>query len=180
MSYPKPAGAPRGLCLSLRSVPGTVGRPACVPGHGTSATPKFDPQCVVPDRPHPALMTLAVALGGACGAVSRFTVAEAVARWRPGFPWLATLAVNLAGCLLIGAAMTLFAERPAVPPLLRVLAVTGFLGSLTTFSTFGYESLWLARDQRRVDLALLAVALNVCGGLLAVWLGRRAVLAVIG
>ena len=133
----------------------------------------------MPDRPHPALLTLAVALGGACGAVTRFAVAELVARRQPGSPWLATLAVNLAGCLLIGAAMAVVVERPAVPPLLRVLAVTGFLGSLTTFSTFGYETLWLAGTQRRGDLALLVIGLNVAGGLLAVWAGRRAVMALL-
>ena len=134
----------------------------------------------MPDRPHPALLTLAVAAGGACGAVSRFAVAAAVARWRPGSPWLATLAVNVAGCLLIGAAMAVVVERPGTSPLLRMLAVTGFLGSLTTFSTFGYETLWLAADGRRVGLATLVVGLNVCGGLAAVWVGRRAVLAWLG
>lgn len=119
------------------------------------------------------LNLLAVAAGAAIGAVLRYLIgAWAAARLGSAFPY-GTLAVNLAGCLLIGALLALAAERGMAEPL-RLLIVTGLLGGFTTFSAFGYESYSLiVRGQWQ--LALLYVVVSVLGGLLLVVLGAWAV-----
>ncbi|QDT16109.1 fluoride efflux transporter CrcB [Alienimonas californiensis] len=119
-----------------------------------------------------ALLIVAVAVGGAAGAVCRFLVSRAAAERFPVHPWLGTLAVNLAGCFLIGLAMYAAAERGRLSPATRGLIVTGFLGGLTTFSTFGQEAVSLVRGER-LPIALLHVGANVLGGLALVWAGRR-------
>jgi CrcB protein len=81
-----------------------------------------------------------------------------------------TLIVNLAGCLVIGAlAGLLAADRLAMRPHWREFVFVGLLGGFTTFSTFGLDTLALARTQP--GAALLNVAMHVAGGLLAVWIG---------
>ena len=85
------------------------------------------------------------------------------------FPW-GTLLVNLSGCLLIGVLMTLAEERDYFNREARLLLVVGFLGSYTTFSTFGWETVALLREN---DLGRAAgnVALSTGAGLVGVWLG---------
>jgi len=83
---------------------------------------------------------LAIGIGAVIGAWLRWGLAYWLnARW-PMLP-LGTLVANLAGGYLIGVAIALFGMHPAVPPFWRLMVVTGFLGSLTTFSTFSAESL---------------------------------------
>ncbi|GAA0507015.1 putative fluoride ion transporter CrcB 2 [Saccharopolyspora subtropica] len=105
-------------------------------------------------------MTFAlVALGGAMGACLRFLTDRWVqARHDTGFPW-GTLVVNAVGSLLLGllTGATLFGA-PAPTALVGV----GFCGALTTFSTFGYESVRLLTDGAR-----LFAVLNVVGSVLA-------------
>jgi CrcB protein len=86
------------------------------------------------------------------------------------FPF-GTLAVNVLGCLLIGALMALAVERESLSPNLRLLLVTGVLGGFTTFSAFGYETLALAMIERQPLLALANVATEVVLGLVAAWSG---------
>ena len=117
------------------------------------------------------LSTLAVAAGGATGAVLRYLVGLAVLRWHPDAGPLGTLSVNIAGCFLIGLLMP-FIERQSLPVLAAPLLVTGLLGGLTTFSTFGHETIALATVRHRPDLALLNAAANLLIGLAAVYLGR--------
>lgn len=115
---------------------------------------------------------LVVGCGGFIGAVCRALLAKAVQDRAAGdFP-AGTLAVNLLGCFIIGLLMVA-AEREArfMTPEAKALLVTGLLGSLTTFSTFGHETLMLMRDQH-YSLALSNVLTNVCTGLLAVAGGR--------
>ncbi|MNZ76966.1 putative fluoride ion transporter CrcB [compost metagenome] len=113
---------------------------------------------------------LAVAAGGAAGSLLRFAVANWVtAHWPQHFYW-ATLAVNLAGCLLIGYLYGVFLLRPEVPLALRAGLVVGFLGGLTTFSSFSLDTLRLLESGQPVT-ALGYVGLSVCGGLLATWVG---------
>lgn len=91
----------------------------------------------------------------------------------PGRPMpLATLAVNLAGCLAIGMAGQYLAggPSPAVAPVVRHGLVIGFLGALTTFSAFGWDSVELLQKGHG-GLALANIGANVVVGLLAVWLG---------
>lgn len=86
------------------------------------------------------LQVLAVATGAVCGALLRWWAGLWLNAHWAGFP-LGTLLVNCAGGLLIGVALFWFAHHPN--ELLRLLAVTGFLGGLTTFSSFSGESLAL-------------------------------------
>ncbi|MEO0715400.1 MAG: fluoride efflux transporter CrcB [Planctomycetota bacterium] len=114
-----------------------------------------------------------VALGGALGATARFAVSLAFARPGFGFPY-ATLAVNTAGCLLLGFGMAWIVHRPGPDSLaseiLRLGLGLGFLGAFTTFSTFGYETLSLMQQGKPAS-AGLNVAANVIASLAAVALG---------
>ena len=133
-----------------------------------------------PADPPTWLLLLAVAVGGAAGACCRFGVGLLAAAAVPRHVWLGTLAVNLTGCLLIGFATYAAAERGGLGPTGRAVAVTGFLGGLTTFSTFGQEAVSLGRGEEGLPVAALHVSLNVGGGLLLVWCGRRLAAAVFG
>lgn len=87
---------------------------------------------------------LVIALGGALGAVSRFLLSGLVdTTMGRNFPF-GTLAVNVLGSFLIGVAFVWLASR-ADSSLARDIVVTGFLGSLTTFSTFSIQTLQLAQ-----------------------------------
>ncbi len=118
---------------------------------------------------------LAVAVGGGLGSGVRYLTS--FGGWRlfgPGFP-AATLVVNLVGCLLIGVAFALAEERGAFGPLTRVFLMTGFLGGLTTFSTFALETVDYAH-LGSTGVALVNILANNVGGLLMViagmWLVR--------
>jgi CrcB protein len=117
---------------------------------------------------------LAVGLGGFFGAVARYGLSGFVHRYlNSSFP-TGTLLVNTLGCLLMGALMSLVEQRQFLGPGARVFVMIGILGSFTTFSTFGYETLAMVRDGE-YPLALGNVSANVFLGLLAVWLGWTAV-----
>ena len=116
---------------------------------------------------------IAVCLGGAAGALARYMITGAVHRRYPEllpFPF-GTLVVNVLGCLVIGILMALVVERDLLPENVQLLLVTGFLGSLTTFSTFGYETLQLFSDNN-LRFAFWNVAANVCCGFAAVFTGH--------
>lgn len=90
------------------------------------------------------------------------------------FPW-GTAVVNVGGCFLIGFLMTLALEISAMRPEVRLFLVTGILGGLTTFSTFGYETVRFVQEGASVA-ALANLGLNLVAGLAAVmagtWLAR--------
>ena len=123
---------------------------------------------------------LIVGVGGFVGAVTRYAVNGAVQRrFPPGtlaLP-LATLVVNVAGCFAIGVLMALVAEKHLLSRNAQLLLATGFLGSLTTFSAFGYETVELLRGHE-IRFAAWNVGTNLVLGLAAVWLGRAVVHAV--
>ena len=111
---------------------------------------------------------LLVALGGGAGAAARFGVSQALAG-RGGFPW-ATLAINVAGSLLLGILMGAFPSAEAWR--VRALLTAGFCGGFTTFSAFSYEMLLLL--QRGSPAAALGYAGgSVALGVLAAWVGLR-------
>ena len=113
---------------------------------------------------------LLVALGGAIGSVTRYaTSVWAAGRLGADFPY-GTLIVNVVGCYIIGFFMVLVTERYIAQPYWRLLVTTGFLGGLTTFSSFSYESFALAQEGS-LDLAFYNVIANILIGFFATWLG---------
>ncbi len=122
--------------------------------------------------------SLLVGLGGALGALTRFAGVAAVnhlverVAGVPGdrFPF-GTLLVNVMGCLVVGVVMGWHQHADRAPTdTLRLLVLIGFLGSLTTFSTFGAETIRLMQEHR-TGLALANIALSLTLALLAVVLG---------
>ena len=113
---------------------------------------------------------LAVAAGGALGAVLRYYLGSTVlGRVAAPFP-TATFVINVTGSFVIGFFLTLATERVHMSPHLRLAVAVGFVGAYTTFSTFEYETAKLIEDGD-VTRALLNVVLSFVVGLLAVWLG---------
>ena len=115
---------------------------------------------------------LAVAFGGALGCVLRYLVSiwltPTTSEPSP-FP-LATFVVNLAGAFLIGLLAFGVKEAKALPDTAWLLLVTGFLGGLTTFSTYCNETFQLLRQNQFGWAALYCVS-SMLLGLLGVWLG---------
>jgi CrcB protein len=112
-----------------------------------------------------------VGAGGFLGSVSRYAVSGLVYRilGNPYFPY-GTLAVNVAGCLLIGFLGGLAESRQLFNPEMRLLVFIGFIGGFTTFSTFGYEVFGFARDGQIIS-SLINILLHVILGIGATWLG---------
>lgn len=111
------------------------------------------------------MTVLLVALGAAVGAPLRYLTDLAVQRWLgAAFPW-GTLVVNVAGSFVLG-----FAVGLPAPPAVAAVVGTGFCGALTTYSTFGYETLRLARAGRRRH-AVVNVLGSVAAGLSAAYAG---------
>ena len=109
----------------------------------------------------PWASVLAVTVGAALGALLRWWASLALNATWAGFP-LGTLAVNCGGGLMIGAALAWFEHLPN--DTLRLLLVTGFLGGLTTFSSFSGESLFLLQ-RGQWALALAHTLAHVVGSL---------------
>ena len=114
---------------------------------------------------------LAVGAGGCIGAVLRYVVSLASARWfGTALPW-GTLIVNAAGGLLIGLLMELSIATDLISPGMRLFLVTGILGGLTTFSTFSHETMSLI-GEGSYGLAALNTGLNLVLAFGGVALGR--------
>ncbi len=115
---------------------------------------------------------LLIGFGGFIGSVLRYLAGGYVQQASKSidFPF-GTLAVNLIGCFIIGFLAQLAEERGVFTTQSRLFVFTGFLGGFTTFSSFGNETLNLARDSQMLS-ALTNVGANVILGLFAVWLGR--------
>lgn len=90
---------------------------------------------------------LSISVGAALGALLRWGLAGRFNPLHPSLP-LGTLAANLIGGYLIGIAVAYFADRPDLSPQLRLFVVTGFLGGLTTFSTFSAEVVMQIHEAR--------------------------------
>ncbi len=106
----------------------------------------------------------------------------ALARWQLGLwlnagavlPW-GTLAANLLGGYLVGVCVAVFQAMPELDPVWRMALVTGFLGALTTFSSFSAEVVQMLQAQRYA-LALGTTALHLVGSLLLTTLGIKSAL----
>ena len=104
-------------------------------------------------------LILTIGLGGAIGAITRYMIGIWMLAWLPNKPYIATLIVNVLGSLLI-ALFYLISSFFDIKDSLRLLFVVGFLGSLTTFSTFSYEFITMI-NQRSYVLATTYVILNL-------------------
>jgi fluoride exporter len=116
-----------------------------------------------------------IVVGGALGAVARYSLANWVyRRTGTGFPW-GTLVVNVVGCFLLGAVMTGVAESSLHVQVGAFVAI-GFLGDFTTFSTFTYETVMLLRHRewtRVLAYQLGSVVLGVLAVVAGMLLGAR-------
>jgi fluoride exporter len=119
---------------------------------------------------------IAVAAGGALGALARYLVGTwAAARWGSAFPW-GTLLINVSGSLLLGAFSAWFARRAGLPAELRLFVAVGFCGAYTTFSTFSLDTITLAQSgawTASLTNALLTNALCLVASVLGVFVGAR-------
>lgn len=118
----------------------------------------------------------AICVGASVGALARW----GLALWlTPGglLPW-GTLAANLIGGYLIGVCIAVFQTMPQLDPVWRLMLVTGFLGGLTTFSSFSAEVVTFLMEER-YGLALGTAALHVLGSLLLTVIGIKSALFLI-
>ena len=116
------------------------------------------------------LSVFAICIGASVGALSRW----GLGLWlTPGgiIPW-GTLAANLIGGYLIGICIAVFQSMPQLDPVWRLLLITGFLGGLTTFSSFSAEVLNFLLEER-YGLAVGTALLHVLGSLLMTLAGLK-------
>ena len=119
---------------------------------------------------------LILIVGGSVGTLSRYFLAEwGQARWGAFFPY-GTLLVNLAGCLIMGCLLGFFESRYGAlvetPYQLRLLCLTGFLGALTTFSSYELEAFLFIRHGAW-ERALIYLGGSIVLGLLLMLAGFR-------
>lgn len=113
---------------------------------------------------------IAVASGGAIGTVARLYANEISSRYLgSNFPY-GTMTVNLVGSLIIGLLMGYFSHHAHISPYLKTFLITGFLGALTTYSTFAMESFFML-DSGRYATALANISINLFGTIILAGIG---------
>ncbi len=117
----------------------------------------------------------AVGIGAALGAWLRWLLGMGMNAWHPQVP-LGTLAANLVGGYLIGIMVQLLGQFPSLPPEVRLFAITGFLGGLTTFSTFSAEAVALL-SRGQYGWAIGHIFAHLAGSLIMTVLGIETVRA---
>ena len=118
---------------------------------------------------------LAVAIGGAIGAVSRYGLTQLFPAGINGFPW-STWIANILGSICIGICYVLIVEKGLIAEQWRPLVMVGFLGALTTFSTFSLDAVLLWQNQQG-GWALVYLLSSVIGCVLctlsSIWLTQK-------
>lgn len=118
---------------------------------------------------------LLIALGGACGALSRYGIGRAVNIYLAQVHWpLGTFAVNIAGSFTIGALYVLITEKSSLHADWRYVLMVGFLGAFTTFSTFSLESVAML-EAGKIAMAMLYMAATLASCVIGCWLGMSLV-----
>lgn len=116
---------------------------------------------------------IAISVGASTGAVLRWVLGTRLNHLLPALP-LGTLAANLIGGYLIGMAIEYFGNNPALPAEWRLFVITGFLGGLTTFSTFSAEVVSLMQRGQLI-WAFGAISLHLLGSLALTMAGMATV-----
>src|SRR5881392_1362863 len=116
-----------------------------------------------------------VAFGGAIGSMLRYKLGGLALHHTQGwnFP-VSTFSINVAGCFAIGILAALVEHHDLLSPSVRLLLFTGLLGGFTTFSAFGYESVFLLR-RGLISTSILYAGLSVFCGLIAVFIGFKTI-----
>jgi CrcB protein len=125
-----------------------------------------------------ALNILFVALGGAIGSILRYLTATYSSKFfGTNFPY-GTLIVNVAGAFIVMFFMTLYIEKFSMDPIWRLFIVVGFLGGLTTFSSFSYETITFFQTGeywKGLSNILLNNVLTIVAGIAGLYLARTMV-----
>lgn len=116
---------------------------------------------------------LAICIGASLGALARWQLGLWLSPGGALMAW-GTLAANLIGAYLVGVCVGVFQQWPELDPVWRLMLVTGFLGALTTFSSFSAEVV-LMLQQSRYALALGTASLHLLGSLALTVLGLKTV-----
>ncbi len=116
-----------------------------------------------------SLSILAICVGASFGAILRWLLSSRLNSLLPSLP-PGTLVANLLGGYLIGVAVAFFASHPSLSPQWRLLVVTGFLGGLTTFSTFSVEVVTNLMETR-LNWAFATIAAHLLGSIAMTLLG---------
>lgn len=116
---------------------------------------------------------IAICIGACVGALARWQLGTWLNSQEALLPW-GTLVANLIGGYLVGGCVALFQAQPDLDPAWRLLLVTGFLGALTTFSSFSAEVVAML-SEGRVGLAMATAGLHLVGSLLMTLAGLKTV-----
>ncbi len=114
---------------------------------------------------------IAISLGAIIGALARWRLSVWLNQSTALLPW-GTLAVNWIGAYLVGVAVVFFQSQTQIDPVWRLAIITGFLGTLTTFSAFSLEVVTMLQHGRWL-LATTTTGLHLFGSLLLTWIGMR-------
>jgi CrcB protein len=112
---------------------------------------------------------MAISLGASLGAILRWVLGLLLDSWSVAMS-VGTIASNLIGGFLIGIAIAFFSGHPDLTPQWRLLIITGFLGGLTTFSSFSAEVTRMIQEGQ-LGIALSTVSIHVIGSVLMTFLG---------
>jgi CrcB protein len=117
------------------------------------------------------LQVIAISLGASIGALARWQLGLWLNQGHAVLPW-GTLAANWTGAWLVGVAVVFFQSQTQLDPVWRLALITGFLGALTTFSTFSVEVVAMLQHARYL-LALGTASLHLMGSLALTLLGMK-------
>ncbi len=113
---------------------------------------------------------IAVFLGGGIGAVLRYLTGVFAVRYLSVNLPVATFAVNIIGCFILGLLFAFFIDKPEINTPLKLALTAGFCGGLTTFSTFSLELFEMLKNAQYMQVFVYLI-LSLIIGLLAVWVG---------
>lgn len=113
---------------------------------------------------------IAVFIGGGMGAMLRYLTGVCALRYLSVNLPVATFAVNILGCFILGFLYALFIDKPEINTPLKLALTAGFCGGLTTFSTFSLELFEMLKNAQLMQLSVYLL-LSIILGLTAVWIG---------